>query len=207
MAGDEGTRGAGDNLVKALVVKVGDVEHHAGALHLRERLDAGGGEAGMGVVPARERSLRVPAERRHEYAQALEHLDQRGVLGKERGVLDGMDAGDLAVLECGANICGTANVDHPVVIEHGLAAHVRHDLRLEARCVSGGNLVGDKRGEALRPRSLVDLCERDSAGVALDEVEILRMRLVAGEIAVGARGKAQVEIERGPADAVGGVAV
>ena len=45
------------------------------------------------------------------------------------------------------------------------------------------------------------------AGVALDEVEILRMRFVAGEITVGAGGKAQVEIERGPADAVGGVAV
>ena len=48
---------------------------------------------------------------------------------------------------------------------------------------------------------------RDGAGVALDEVEILRMRFVAGEITVGAGGKAQVEIERGPADAVGGVAV
>ena len=62
MAGDEGTRGVGDNLVKALVVEVGDVEYHAGVLHLRERLDAGGGEAGVGVVAARERSLRVPAE-------------------------------------------------------------------------------------------------------------------------------------------------
>ena len=73
--------------------------------------------------------------------------------------------------------------------------------------MGGGNLVGDKRGEALCPRSFADLCERDGAGVALDEVEILRMCLVAGEIAVGAGGKAQVEIERGPADAVGGVAV
>ena len=62
MAGDEGARGVGDNLVKALIVEVGDVEHHAGVLHLRKRLDAGGGEAGVGVVAARERSLRVPAE-------------------------------------------------------------------------------------------------------------------------------------------------
>ena len=118
-----------------------------------------------------------------------------------------MDAGNLAVLECRANVSGAAHVDHAVVVEHGLAAHVRHDLRLEARGVGGGNLVGDKRGEALCPRRVADLCERDGAGVALDEVEILRMRLVAGEIAVGAGGKAQVEIERGPADAVGGVAV
>ena len=58
----EGTRGAGGDLVKALIVEVGDVEHHAGVLHLRKRLDAGGGEAGVGVVAARERSLRVPAE-------------------------------------------------------------------------------------------------------------------------------------------------
>ena len=118
-----------------------------------------------------------------------------------------MDAGDLAVFERGANVCGAAHVDHAVVVEHCLATHVRHDLRLEARCVGGGNLVGDKRGEALRPRSFADLCERDGAGVALDKVEILRMRLVAGEIAVGARGKAQVKIECGPADAVGGVTV
>ena len=62
MAGDEGARGAGGDLVKALIVEVGDVEHHAGVLHLRKRLDAGGGEAGVGVVAARERSLRVPAE-------------------------------------------------------------------------------------------------------------------------------------------------
>ena len=62
MAGDEGARGVGDNLVKALIVEVGDVEHHTGVLHLRKRLDAGGGEAGVGVVAARERSLRVPAE-------------------------------------------------------------------------------------------------------------------------------------------------
>lgn len=62
MAGDEGTRGAGGDLVKALIVEVGDVEYHAGALHLRKCLDAGGGEAGVGVVAARERSLRVPAE-------------------------------------------------------------------------------------------------------------------------------------------------
>ena len=118
-----------------------------------------------------------------------------------------MDAGDLAVFERGANVCRAAYVDHAVVVEHCLAAHVRHDLRLEARGVGGGNLVGDKRGEALRPRRVADLCERDGAGVALDEVEILRMRFVAGEITVGAGGKAQVEIERGPADAVGGVAV
>ena len=52
----------GDNLVKALIVEVGDVEYHAGVLHLRKCLDAGGGEAGVGIVPARERSLRVPAE-------------------------------------------------------------------------------------------------------------------------------------------------
>ena len=118
-----------------------------------------------------------------------------------------MDAGDLAVFERGANVCGVAHVDHTVVVEHCLAAHVRHDLRLEARGVSGGDLVGDKRGEALCPRRVADLCERDGAGVALDEVEILRMRFVAGEITIGAGGKAQVEIERGPADAVGGVAV
>ena len=118
-----------------------------------------------------------------------------------------MDAGDLAVFERGANVCGAAYVDHAVVVEHCLAAHMRHDLRLEARGVGGGNLVGDKRGEALCPRRVADLCERDGAGVALDEVEILRMRFVAGEITVGAGGKAQVEIERGPADAVGGVAV
>ena len=118
-----------------------------------------------------------------------------------------MDAGDLAVFERGANVCRAAYVDHAVVVEHCLAAHVRHDLRLEARGVGGGNLVGDKRGEALCPRRVADLCERDGAGVALDEVEILRMRFVAGEITVGAGGKAQVEIERGPADAVGGVAV
>ena len=62
VAGDEGARGVGDNLVKALIVEVGDVEHHAGVLHLRKGLDAGGGEAGVGVVAARERSLRVPAE-------------------------------------------------------------------------------------------------------------------------------------------------
>ena len=55
VAGDEGTRGAGGGLVKALIVEVGDVEHHAGVLHLRKRLDAGGGEAGVGVVAARER--------------------------------------------------------------------------------------------------------------------------------------------------------
>ena len=73
---------------------------------------------------------------------------------------------------------------------------MRHDLRLEARGVGGGNLVGDKRGEALCPRRVADLCERDGAGVALDEVEILRMRFVAGEITVGTGGKAQVEIER-----------
>ena len=118
-----------------------------------------------------------------------------------------MDAGDLAVFERGANVCRAAHVDHAVVVEHCLAAHVRHDLRLEARGVGGGNLIGDKRGEALCPRRVADLCERDGAGVALDEVEILRMRFVAGEITVGAGGKAQVEIERGPADAVGGVAV
>ena len=63
MAGDEGTRGAGDNLVKALVVEVGDIEYHAGVLHLRKCLDAGGGEAGVGIVSTRERSLRIPAER------------------------------------------------------------------------------------------------------------------------------------------------
>ena len=63
MAGDEGARGVGDNLVKALIVEVGDVEYHAGVLHLRKCLDAGGGEAGVGVVAARERSLCVPAER------------------------------------------------------------------------------------------------------------------------------------------------
>ena len=57
VAGDEGTRGAGGDLVKALIVEVGDVEHHAGVLHLRKRLDAGGGEAGVGIVSARERSL------------------------------------------------------------------------------------------------------------------------------------------------------
>ena len=62
MAGDEGARGVGDNLVKALIVEVGDVEYHTGVLHLRKCLDAGGGEAGVGVVAARERSLRVPAE-------------------------------------------------------------------------------------------------------------------------------------------------
>ena len=118
-----------------------------------------------------------------------------------------MDAGDLAVFERGANVCGATHVDHAVVIEHGLATHMCHDLRLETSCVGGGNLVGDKRCEALCPRRVADLCERDGAGVALDEVEILRMRFVAGEIAVGAGGKAQVEIERGPADAVGGVAV
>ena len=186
---------------------MGDVEHHAGVLHLRKCLDTGGGEAGVGVVSARERSLRVPAERRHEHAQAFKYLDERGVLGKEGGVFDGVDAGDLAVLERGANVCRAAHVDHAVVVEHGLTAHMRHDLRLEARGVGGGNLVGDKRGKALRPRGLADFCERDSAGVALDKVKILRMRLVAGEIAVGADGEAQVEIERGPANAVGGVAV
>ena len=53
----------GDNLVKALIVEVGDVEYHAGVLHLRKCLDAGSGEAGVGIVSARERSLRVPAER------------------------------------------------------------------------------------------------------------------------------------------------
>ena len=84
---------------------------------------------------------------------------------------------------------------------------MRHDLRLEARGVGGGNLVGDKRCEALCPRRVADLCERDGTGVPLDEVDILRMRLVAGELTVGAGGKAQVEIERGPADSVGGVAV
>ena len=176
-------------------------------LHLRERLDADGGEAGVRIVPARERTLRVPAERRHEHAQALKYLNDRGVLGEERGVFDGVDAGDLAVLEGGANVCRAVHVDHAVVVEHGLTAHVRHDLRLEARGVGGGNLVGDKRGKALRPRGLADLCERDGAGVALDKVKILRMRLVAGEIAVGAGGEAQIEIERCPADAVGGVAV
>ena len=62
MAGDEGTRGVGDNLVKALIVEVGDVEYHAGVLHLRKCLDAGAGEAGVGVVAARERPLRIPAE-------------------------------------------------------------------------------------------------------------------------------------------------
>ena len=62
MAGDEGTRGVGDNLVKALIVEVGDIKYHAGVLHLRKCLDAGGGETGVGVVAARERSLRVPAE-------------------------------------------------------------------------------------------------------------------------------------------------
>ena len=62
MAGDEGTRGVGDNLVKALIVEVGDIKYHAGVLHLRKRLDTGGGETGVGVVAARERSLRVPAE-------------------------------------------------------------------------------------------------------------------------------------------------
>ena len=118
-----------------------------------------------------------------------------------------MDTGDLAVLEGGANVCRAAHVDHAVVVEHGLTAHVRHDLRLEARGVGGGNLVGDKRGEALRPRGLADLCERDGAGVAFDEIEILWMRLVAGEIAVGASGEAQVKIECCPTDAVGGVAV
>ncbi len=118
-----------------------------------------------------------------------------------------MDAGDLAVFERRANVGGAAYVDHAVVVERCLAAHVRHDLSLEARGVSGGNFVGDKRGEALCPRRVADLCERDGAGVALDEVEILRMRFVAGEITVGAGGKAQVEIERGPADAVGGVAM
>ena len=35
----------------------------------------------------------------------------------------------------------------------------------------------------------------------------LDLRFTAGEITVGAGGKAQVEIERGPADSVGGVAV
>ena len=118
-----------------------------------------------------------------------------------------MDAGDLAVFERRANISGAAHVDHAVVVEHCLAAHMRHDLRLEARGVGGGNLVGDKRGEALCPRRVADLCERDGAGVALDKVEILRMRFVAGEITVGAGGKAQVKIECGPADTVGGVAV
>ena len=118
-----------------------------------------------------------------------------------------MDAGDLAIFERRANVCRAAYVDHAVVVEHCLAAHVRHDLRLEARGVGGGNLIGDKRGEALCPWRVADLCERDGAGVALDEVEILRMRFIAGEITVGAGGKAQVEIERGPADAVGGVAV
>ena len=118
-----------------------------------------------------------------------------------------MDAGDLAVLERRANVSGAAYVDHTVVVEHCLAAHMRHDLRLEARGVGGGNLVGDKRGEALCPRRVADLCERDGTGVTLDEVEILRMRFVAGEITVGAGGKAQVEIERGPADSVGSVAV
>ena len=113
----------------------------------------------------------------------------------------------LSVFERGANVCRAAYVDHAVVVEHCLAAHMRHDLRLEARGVGGGNLIGDKRGEALCPRRVADLCERDGAGVALDEVEILRMRFVAGEITVGAGGKAQVEIERGPADSVGGVAV
>ena len=63
VAGDEGARGVGDNLVKALIVEVGDVEYHAGVLHLRKCLDAGGGEAGVGIVSARERSLRIPAER------------------------------------------------------------------------------------------------------------------------------------------------
>ena len=36
MAGDEGARGVGDNLVKALIVEVGDVEYHTGVLHLRK---------------------------------------------------------------------------------------------------------------------------------------------------------------------------
>ena len=58
MAGDEGTCGVGDNLVKALIVEVGDVKHHAGVLHLRKCLDAGGGEAGVGY---RVRSRAVPA--------------------------------------------------------------------------------------------------------------------------------------------------
>ena len=118
-----------------------------------------------------------------------------------------MDASDLAVLERGANVCRAAHVDHAVVVEHGLTAHVRHDLRLEARGVGGGNLVRNIGGEALCPRGFINLCERDGAGIALDKVKILRMCLVAGEITVGARGEAQVEIERGPADAVGGVAV
>ena len=186
---------------------MGDIEHHARVLHLRERLDAGGGEAGVGIMAACKRPLRIPAERRHEYAQVFEYLDQRGVLGKEGGVFDGVDAGDLAVLERGANVCRAAHVDHAVVVEHSLTAHMRHNLRLEARGVGGGNLVGNIGCEALGPRRVADLCERDGAGVALDKVKILRMRLVAGEIAVGAGGEAQVEIERGPANAVGGVAV
>ena len=62
MAGDEGARGAGGNFVKALVVKMGDVKHHAGVFHLRKCLNAGGGEAGVGIVSARERPLRIPAE-------------------------------------------------------------------------------------------------------------------------------------------------
>lgn len=58
VAGDEGTCGVGDNLVKALIVEVGDVKHHAGVLHLRKCLDAGGGEARRGY---RVRSRAVPA--------------------------------------------------------------------------------------------------------------------------------------------------
>lgn len=118
-----------------------------------------------------------------------------------------MDAGNLTVLERGADVCGAAHVDHSVVIERGLAAHVRHDLCLEARGVGGGNLVGNIRGKTLRPRGVANLCERDGAGVALDEVKVLRMRLVTGEIAVSACGKAQIEIECGPTNAVGSVAV
>ncbi len=93
------------------------------------------------------------------------------------------------------------------MVEHDLAVGVGHDLSLEAYGLSGRKLVGDECRHALCPWGPVYLGERDGAGVALDEIEILRMRFVSCGISFFFASEPQIEVERCPADAVGGIAV
>ena len=199
MAGHKGARRALGDLVEALVVEMRHVEDHAHAFHLGQCGHAHLGEAGVAVVAARERALRVPGERGHEHADALEHLDKAEVGGEQARVLDGMDGHDAACLQHRANVCRRARLGDLLVVQVHLAGRMRHDLRVKENRLLRRVAVGDERREALRPGRFVDLVERDGAVVHVERDEVLGLLRIVLAVEVRAADAAQLQVEGLPA--------
>lgn len=99
VGGDQRTGGQLQDMGDAAVSQVGDVEEHAEAFHLAQRLDAGGGQAAAGgVLPAAvgERRTSPVGDRGDAYAEPVQGGEQFDGGVDARRALQGEDEGDPA---------------------------------------------------------------------------------------------------------------